>query len=56
MALVVKNLPFNAGYIGPIPGKGIKIPHGATKPAGLNWRIRVPQLEMPTYCNKDPAV
>ena len=27
--LVVKNLPYNAGHVGWIPGQGTKIPHAA---------------------------
>ena len=36
---VVKNLPFNAGDIGWIPGRGTKIPtrHRVTKPMHCNY-------------------
>ena len=49
---MVKNLPYNAGDAGSIPGQGTKIPHAAgqlsphataTELTGLNERAHVPQ-------------
>ena len=53
---MVKNLLYNAGDAGSIPGQGTKIPHAAgqlslrattTEPAHLNKRARVPQTTEP---------
>ena len=51
---VVKNLPYNAGHVGSIPGQGTKIPHAVRqlsprattreKPTCCNERFHVPQL------------
>ena len=55
---VVKNMPYNAGDAGLIPGQGTKIPHAAgqlspsattTELACLNWRACVPQTTEPTH-------
>ena len=44
---VVKNLPFNTGDLGLIPGQGIKIPHvlGQLSPSTTTTEPRAPQLE-----------
>ena len=54
---MVKNLPFNAGDVGSVPGRGTKIPHAAgqlsphaktAEVACLNKRAHVPQTTEPT--------
>ena len=54
---VVKNLPYNAGDVGSIPGWGTKIPHAAgqlsprattTELVHHNERVRVPRTTEPT--------
>ena len=55
---MVKNLPYNAGGMGSIPGQGTKIPHAAgqlspcattTELMCLDWRVRVPQTTEPMH-------
>ena len=52
---VVKNLPFNAGDMGSVPGKGTKILH-ATEQLSLHASIESPHAETedPPESNKDP--
>ena len=54
---MVKNLPYNAGDTGSIPGRGTKIPHAAgqlsqrpatTELGHLNERAQVPRTTEPT--------
>ena len=67
---VVKNLPSNAGDVGLIPGRGIKIPHATgqlspctVEPTHHNKRAQNPHLlsarttarEKPACCNEEPA-
>ena len=59
---VVKNLPFNAGEVGSIPGRGTKIPHvGQLSPRATNYRAHTPwslhttSREKPMRLNEDPA-
>ena len=58
---VVKNLPYSAGDMGSIPGKGFNIPHAAeqlslraatTEPLHYNQRILAPQQEIPYATTK----
>ena len=46
---VVKNLPWNAGDIGSIPGQGTKIPH-ATKQLSLHTTTREPVCHNERSC------
>ena len=39
---VTESLPYNAGDVSSVPGRGTKIPHA------------MEQQEKPAYCNKDP--
>ena len=57
---VVKNLPFNAGDVGFIPGQRTKIPHVegqlnpfATTTESSHSRAHAPQQERPAHHNKD---
>ena len=64
---VVKNLPYNAGDAGSIPGQGTKIPRAAgqlipcattTELTCLKWRREKPHTatrEKPVHRNKEPT-
>ena len=58
---MVKNLPFNAGYMSSIPGQGTKIPRAleqlspyaaAPESTHHNWGIRAPQPKIPHDATK----
>ena len=58
----IKNLPWNPGEVGSIPGRRTKIPHVMEQlsPSAPNTEAHMPQLESPrattkdsTWCNKD---
>ena len=53
---MIKNLPFNVGDAGLIPGQGTKIPHAAEQLSLQHHnQTAVQQLEKPTCHNKDPV-
>ena len=53
---VAKNLPFNAGDVGSIPGRGTKIPHAVGQLGQCrNYHAHVPQLESPRATTTEPV-
>ena len=54
---VVKNLPYNAGDTGSIPGQGTKIPHavGQLNPCATTTKPKCPEACMPQLEKRKPA-
>ena len=55
---VVKNLPYNAGHAGPIPGQGTKIPHavGQLSPCATTTEPTHPGACMPQLEKRKPQL